>query len=371
MIDAIGIVNFEDNSVRVEGLDQYRTIAAMSFLGRYRLIDFALSNLVNSGVDRIKVMVKDKPRSLIEHLGSGSQYNINPKHGYLEMLYPDHKAANDAYFHDVYLLNENFSFLESNHRRYVIMMPSYMVYKIDFRDVIDKHEKSGADITCVYKNVNNADKKFVGCRVAEFDNDGRIKSIKENVGASKKAAIMTEAYIMKRELFMTLLSRASSFSPLYSFINVLTAALGSLKVRGYQHTGYLSCINSLQEYYNANMELIDYEKSRELFADDWPIYTKTNDSTPAFYSKTGHAKNSLIANGCEIYGDVENCILGRGVRVSAGCTVKNSLLLPTCYIGEYAQINYAIIDKHARVEHKRDIIGTADNLIYIRRGDKV
>ena len=371
MLNAVGIVNFEDSNVNIKGLSEFRTIPAMSYLGRYRIIDIVLSNMVNSGIDQIKVMSKDKPRSLIEHLGRGSQYNINPKHGFLEMLYPDRQIISDAYYHDVYMLNEYLSFFEESKARYVVIAPSYMIYKINYADVIDKHEKSGADITCVYKNTTNADIRYFGCKTAEFDKDGRITAIKENLGASKKASILTETYVLKRELLLTLLSRASSFSPLYSLIDILSSILTSVKVLGYQYTGYLVCVNSLQEYYRANMEMIDYETSKLLFTPDWPIYTKNNDSAPAFYSKTGHAKNCLIANGCEIYGDVENCVIGRGVKISEGSVIKNSLILPTSYIGPYAQINYAIIDKHAKVEHKKDIIGTPDNLIYIRRGDKV
>ena len=176
MLNAIGVVNFEDSSVIIKGLSEYRTIPAMSYLGRYRIIDIVLSNMVNSGIDQIKVMVKDKPRSLIEHLGSGTQYNINPKHGFVEMLYPDRQIVNDAYYHDVFMLNEYLSFFEQSKARYVVISPSYMIYKINYQDVIDKHEKSGADITCVYKNTTNADTRYIGCKVAEFDKEGKIKT---------------------------------------------------------------------------------------------------------------------------------------------------------------------------------------------------
>ena len=370
MIDALGIVNFEDSNVNIKGLSEFRTTPAMSYLGRYRIVDFVISNMVNSGIDHIKVMVRDKPRSLIEHIGSGEQYNINLKHGYVQVLYPDHQAANDVYFHDVFLLHQNIQALEESHAKYVVLAPSYMIHRINYEDVVKYHEESGADITCVYKSVDNANKEYLGCRRIELE-DQTIKSIEANIGDKKDAKILTETYIMKRELLREIVLRASDYSPLYSMVEAINAICAHLHVVGYEFTGYLACINSLESYYKCNMEMIDHEYSKQLFSADWPIYTQTNDSPPAFYAKSAHVKNCLIANGCEVYGDLENCILGRGVKIEAGANIKNSLILPKAYVGPYAQIEYAVVDKYARVENKKELIGTEDKLIYIKRRDKV
>ncbi len=371
MIDAIGIVNFEDSSVNVKGMSDFRSIPAMSFLGRYRIIDFTLSNMVNSGIDELSVLVKNKPRSLIEHLGNGSNYNINLKSGYLNILYTDNTTTNDAYFHDIYVMNSNLEKFQESNAKYVVISSSYMIYPLDYNKVIKAHEENGADITCVYKAVTNANKEYIGCKTAEIDKDDVITDIGRNKGAKKNANILTETYVIGRELFVDLVEKAPVISPLYNLIDVLTSVLDSLKVCGYRHEGYLACINSLEEYYDANMEMIDYEKAKELFNPDWPIYTKTNDSQPAFYAKTAHVKNCLIANGCVINGDLENCILGRGVTVGKGAVIKNALLLPECYIAPMAHIENAVIDKHSSVERKLEIIGTDDKLAYVRRRDRV
>ena len=370
MINAIGIVNFEDNSVSIKGMDQFRTLAAMSFLGRYRIIDFVLSNMVNSEIDHINVMVKEKPRSLIDHLGDGSLYNINSKRGFLRILFPDDPALNETYFHDVYLMNQYLHEIQDTQSKYVVISPSYMIMRINYQDVIKAHEESGADITCVYKSVTNANKKFTGCKTAVIK-DGIITDIQRNKGTKKNADILTETYVMDRELFIDLIEKAPLISPLYNLVDVITSVLSSLKVCAYEYKGFLVCINSLEEYYEANMEMIDYDKAQELFADNWPVYTKTNDSPPAFYSKNAHAKHCLIANGCVISGELENCILGRGVTIGKGAVVKNSVLLPDCYIAPMAHIENAVIDKHARVERKLEIIGTEDRLAYVKRRDRV
>ena len=326
--------------------------------------------MVNSEIDHINVMVKEKPRSLIDHLGDGSLYNINSKRGFLRILFPDDPALNETYFHDVYLMNQYLHEIQDTQSKYVVISPSYMIMRINYQDVIKAHEESGADITCVYKSVTNANKKFTGCKTAVIK-DGIITDIQRNKGTKKNADILTETYVMDRELFIDLIEKAPLISPLYNLVDVITSVLSSLKVCAYEYKGFLVCINSLEEYYEANMEMIDYDKAQELFADNWPVYTKTNDSHPAFYSKNAHAKHCLIANGCVISGELENCILGRGVTIGKGAVVKNSVLLPDCYIAPMAHIENAVIDKHARVERKLEIIGTEDRLAYVKRRDRV
>ena len=370
MIDVLGIVNIEDDSVRVRGISEFRTIPAMSFLGRYRIIDFVLSNMVNSGIDQIKVMVKDKPRSLIEHLGNGHQYNINFKHGFLELFYPDHSAANDAYYHDLYIMRENMEYFERSRKKYVIISPSYMLCRLDYSKVLEAHEKSGADVTLVYSSQTRTNKEFIGCHYLEMK-DGRVTDIKQNFGFNAKSDIFMETYVVERELFMKLIAESKDVSPLFTLMDRIQSLCGELNIRGYEYEGYLRCINSLETYYKYNMELIDSEKASQLFHDDWEIYTKTNDSPPAFYAKSAHVKKSLVANGCIVEGDLDNCILGRGVKVREGASIKNTLLLPYCEIGEFKHIENAIIDKHAKVLKKKELIGTPDNLVYIRRRDKV
>ncbi len=371
MIDALGIVNFEDFGVKVGGMSRYRTISAFSFLGRYRVVDFALSNMVNSGIDQIKVLVAEKPRSLIEHLGDGTQYDINPKHGSIQLLYPDSLAASNVYFHDIYMLNENIEFFKKVERKNIVIAPSYMICNLDYNDLIKSRQENGADITVGYKTVNKAKKEFLGCRTVQFDKDGKVKAIGDNVGVSNKANILMETYVMEKETFLELIQNAIKISPLYSLVDVLSVATDEFVIKGFEYDGYLACLNSLNAYYNANLDFLDEDNEEAFFTKDWPIYTRTNDSSPAHYGKNASVKNCMIANGCEINGAVENCILGRGVKIGEGAVIKNSLILPEVTIGNDCYIEYAVVDKHAQVVIAKEVIGEKEDLAYIKRRDVV
>ena len=369
MIDAIGIVNFEPNNI--QGLSQFRTVPAMTFIGRYRIIDFVLSNMSNSGIEQIKVLCKEKPASLMDHLGNGTQYNINSKKGYLQLVYPDNIAVGSIYTNDIYLMEETVNDIIDSNKKYVVISPSYMICRLNYQDVIREHEKSGADITCVYKKATRADIHYIGCMRADIDKDGRITDIRENMGVKAEENILMETYVMTKETYVKMIENAKSISPLFSFKNILATVLDTMNIRAYQYEGYLLCINSLQEYFNANMDLVEYKHMDQLFDDLWPIMTRTNDSVPAFYAKSAKVKNCLISNGCQIHGSVENCIVGRGVHISKGAVVKNAVLLANSYIAPDSHLEYVVVDKHARIENKRDICGTEDQVVYIRRRDRV
>ncbi len=372
MKDILGIVNFEDENARVEGLSNFRSIPAMSFLGRYRVVDFVLSNMVNSGIDHIKVLVKDKPRSLIEHIGIGSHYNINSKSGSLQILYSDKNITNKLYFTDVNLLKQYSTYIRESNQEYVVIAPSYMICKIDYQDVVEQHIKTGADVTAVYKQVTDGDKRFIGCEEFDIINN-RVVLMKVSHGSTNVKNISMETYIMHKDFLLDLIDEAAQRSAAYS-IGAFLANDDNIKyinVQGYKYEGYLSCINSLEEYYHTNLELINHQKAKEIFDRDWPVYTKTNDSPPAHYTPRAEVKNCMVANGCVVQGKIENCILGRAVKIKKGAVVRNSVILPNVIVGEGAIIENAVIDKDAQILVNKEIVGHEDQIAYVRRGDTI
>ncbi|MBO4218066.1 MAG: glucose-1-phosphate adenylyltransferase subunit GlgD [Erysipelotrichaceae bacterium] len=372
MFKCLGIVTFENDRHEIEGLSRYRTIPAMSFLGRYRIIDIVLSNMVNSGIDHIKILTKNKPRSLIEHIGSGSQYNINSKSGSLQILYSDEQVVNPLYYTDLALLRQYASTIAESKMDYIVIAPSFMIDRINYQEVVAQHVETKADITVVYKNIADADTNFLKCHRLTFEG-GQVVDSNLSQGENANAPISLETYIMKTDFFLNCLKEAAKVSELYSLKEFLTAEARNkhMNVRGYEYKGYLSCINSLRKYYETNMELIDYDKVNELFDPEWPIYTKTNDSSPTYYSEDARVTHSLIANGCAIRGTVDHCIIGRGVKIQKGAVVRDSLILPGAEICEGAHIEYAVIDKHAVVKYVKEIVGSKDNLMYVARRDTV
>lgn len=372
MSDVLGIVSFESDHMRVEGLMEYRPIPAISFLGRYRLIDFVVSNMSNSGISNLKVFVKKQPRSLIEQLGTGRHYNINSKRGHLQILYGEsNEITAGIYNHDINAYLQNMQFIEESNEKYVVIAPGYMVYSLDYNEVIKAHIESNADVTVVYKTIDDANENFIGCTTLTMDKEKRIESIAINAGQYKKRNVSLDTYVLSRKLFMDLVYEAARTSSLYTFKDILADVVVPLNIKGFAYRGYCACINSLDRYYEANMQLIDHKKAKQLFKDEWPIHTRTNDSAPAFYSSDAKVKNCLIANGCRVEGELENCVLGRGVTIRKGCKIKNSIILPETYIGEDAVIEYAVVDKKAKIENVKEIVGTRDALVYIKRRDRI
>lgn len=371
MCEALGIVNFEDTAVDIAGMTDYRTVSAVSFLGRYRLIDFVLSNMSNSGIQQIQIYIKNKPRSIIEHLGVGSQYNINPKRGKMHILYGEQSVRSEIYNHDVTNFSQCMHFIEEVNCPYVIVAPSYMVYRCDYKDMLNQHIASGNDITLLYKSTDEAKEHFLDCDTVTLDKDKRVIAFEKNRGKYKNRNISLECYIMSKKLFIEIVKRAANTSALYWFKDMLADCCMEYKIGGIAVKGYVACINNMKAYFEESMYLGKLENASELFKEDWPIYTKTSDSSPTQYAPGAKVSGCSVANGCYIEGTVENCVLGRNVVVKKGAVVKNSILLQGSYIGEGAKLDHVVVDKEAIVHHVKKLVGTADAPIYVKRRDRI
>ena len=368
---ALGIINFEDSTATIDGLGDFRPVPAISFMGRYRIIDFILSNYTNSGIDHVQVYCKEKPRNLIEHLGSGSYYNINSKRGSLQILYGEKPFSSPVYNNDVANFLLNMQYIEADPNPYVILAPSYFVYSLDFRNVLDEHIASGADVTVLYTPTKEAKTRFLGCDVLTIDKNKKITAFGKNHGSFKNRNISMEAYVMTKKMFITLCNQAADASSLYWFKDILADKCETMNFHAYNVHVPVICLNSLPEYYRANMALRDYDTALELFRPEWPIYTQTNDSCPTRIAETASVRESAIANGCVIKGTVDGCILGRNVTVKEGAVVRDSIILANVVIGEDTHLDHAIVDKYATVERVRRLEGTDAEPIYVRRRDRI
>lgn len=366
----MGIINYDDNFEDAAILGQ-RSLGAVSFLGRYRLIDFVLSNMTNSGIGAIQICVKDNPRSLIEHVDSGVQYNVNSKRGKLHILFGDSSKRSPIYNTDVHILKNNLHIIEESTYDYVVMAPSYMVYSIDFTKVIDEHDASKADVTMVYRRILDADEFYHNCQSVTVNKSSRVTKIVKNYGDVKLRNISLEAYVMKKDVFLNLIKHADEVSSIYTFKELLAEQLDTINVHGYQFKGMVYCINSLDMYYRASMHLLDYNHAKAIISKDWPVYTRTNDSEPTIYTDNANVKNSIVANGCVIEGTIENCVVGRDTVVKKGAVIKNSVIMADVVIGENVNINYTVIDKHVKVKNNREVIGKKNDIVYIGRNNIV
>ena len=369
MAKAFGIITAASNRYDIEGLQEYRPVSAFSFAGRYRLVDFPISNMSNSGIDRIQVYISGNPRSLVEHLGTGRNYNINSKRGKLQLLFHDEGNINRLYNTDIAAFMDSFNIIERTREDYVIITSSNMIYRQDFSELLDQHIKSEADVSLLYHRVDNAREAYRGCSCLILNRQKGVQSIEMNMCNADTRNIFMDTYVLKKSLFVDLIRKAAKTSSMYHLSRAVAMAVDELDIRGIQHKGYFAAVTDLKSYFDANLEMIDYEKAKSLFDARWPFYTRTTDSCPTQYFDDASVKNALISNGCLIEGTVENCVLGRGVRIGKGAVVKNSVVLAYAQIGSDVKVENQVIDKWARVIHAKELVSDSGKPGYVRRDD--
>lgn len=371
MAKALGIITFAGDAASCLELERYRSVGAFSFLGRYRVIDFPISNMSNSGINQIHIHVRKKPRSLMNHIGSGRHFNINAKHGKIEVLFGEQQYQSQLFYTDIASYYDNIEELENSQLPYVIITTGNVIARIDYNKLLKAHIEQGNDITVAYKYSDHAKEKYLNCDTLALSKDKQVTQIGINHGIYKARNISLSTYVLSRELFISLIQEARTTSALYWFRDILNDKVNRLDIKGYLCRGPVYIINSLDSYYYANMDLLNLEKVVDLFKEDWPIYTRTNDSVPAMYTEDAVVKKSVVSNGAEISGTVINSVIGRGCIIEEGAVVKNSLLLPGSVVKKNVSVDYVVIDRKATIGKVKELIGTKDNLIYIDRGGKI
>lgn len=371
MSKVLGILNFEPSYVHVKGIEDFRPISAASILGRYRVIDFMLSNFTNSGIDSIKVYIKNRPRSIVEHI-TRTSYNINSKKGKIHLLHGEVDYSNNDLFNvDIQAFKTYMEFVDVENSSYVVIAPSHFIFKQDFSEMLDYHIKSKNDVTVLYKNANDTDRNYLMGDVLSIDDRKRVTSFHKNRGKYKNGNVSLETYIMSTLTFKQLVEEASVTSSLYSFSDIVADNAKVLKIGAYQHRGYCACISTLRAYYEANMQIKKEKELTRLINEDWPIYTMTNDSCPTLYKEGAKVSGSIIANGCQIEGTVINSVIGRNVVIKQGAVVKDSVVLPDTFIDKKVKMECAVVDRLSIVTHIKDIKGTKEEPLYVKRGDRI
>lgn len=369
MCDALGIITSSANRTRVAGLQDYRPMGAFSFCGRYRVIDFPLSNMSNSEIDHIQVYVRENPRSLAEHLGNGSSYNINSKKGKLQLLFTEKDSVNDIYNTDISAFYENQNIIRRSQQTYVVVAPSYMIYKQDFSQALQQHIDSEADISLLYHHVNNAKEAFLNCNTINLNRQKGVLSLERNSGTAASRNIFMSTYIMKKDLFLQLVKEAHDLSSMYALSDIINLKCDELDIRGILHRGYFATVSDFNSYFEANLDLLDYDEAASLFTPDWPIYTVTTDAAPTRYYPGASVTHSMVSNGCLVKGKIENSVIGRGVRIDEGAVVKNSVVLAYSHIGEGVHVENQVIDKWANIIHAKNLVADPEHPGYVRRDD--
>ncbi|MFA6860802.1 MAG: glucose-1-phosphate adenylyltransferase subunit GlgD [Bacilli bacterium] len=369
-VKVLGLVNCFDNP-DFGPMTRHRAIASTSFLGRYAFIDVPLSNFLNSGIPSIGILCQNHIRSLSRHVGNGRSWINNTKIGDFQVLYDEPNVANPGYNTDVADINENRWFMRQVKPDYVVIAPPYMVYEADFKALIQEHIASGARITMLYMHGTNLKKSFINQSKIWLTDRGKITKMEPNRGEMDEGDISLGTYIMDYPMLESLLDYAKGTSSFFGLSDTLNYLSSSVLIKAVKLNDYVRCFDSLSHYLKFSLELLDENTFHELFADKWPIYTKTYDTPPVLYKSGCHVENSYIANGSIIEGTVINSVLGRGVVVKKGAIIKNAVIGSDAIIDENTHIENAVVDKEAQVLHISEVVGTLDDPLYISRGDIV
>ena len=372
--NVLGLIFSDIHAWGVSELIANRTVASIPFLGRYRLIDFTLSNMVNSDIYNIGVLTKSNYQSLIAHIGSGKEWDLSRKNGGLTIL-PPYVTGSDAgpYVGRLDALRRAKYFIESANCEYIILADCDIVYNIDYSDVIEYHKKSGADITCVYTETERKRENPSQIIVYDkIDENGRIHDIMLDPEVDGKYCAGLSTWVFNRDVLLHVMADANSHGMTSFFTDVLLGHINSLKLMGYKHEGYSARIDSLANNVKSSMMLLDKGNRNELFnISGRNIHTRVRDSSPTKYGSDAVVKNSLIADGCLIEGVVENSILFRGVKVNKGSVVKNCILMHDALIENNASLSWIITDKHVTVRDNRTLSADENYPFYIAKGKMV
>jgi len=375
--DAMAIIFANSYDNEVPSLVNERLMASIPFAGRYRLIDFTLSSLVECGIDNVSIIVKKNYRSLLRHLGSGRPWDLVRKNGGLNIVPPYAEKGIKVYNGRVEAVASIVEFLKVSKEQYVFMCDSNIALNFDFADMIRAHQESGADVTIAYKN-EPIPYGFMNLQMTQttdlyytFDLDGnKITQINTNSKEYGPQNLSMNLYLIEREKLIAQIERAYAQGHVFYERDVLAPMLGTDKICGYEFKGYSARITDMVSYFDENMKLLNPENLNALF-DGFNVYTTVRDDNPARYCSGSKASNSLIADGCVIEGEVDNCVLFRGVHVGKGTRIKNSIVMQDADIAGNCDIEYCIMDKEVTVASGKSIRGDKTFPVFVPAYKKI
>ena len=354
---AIGLVLAGGNNKAMKELTSRRAVAAMPIAGSYRSIDFALSNMSNSHIQKVAVLTQYNARSLNEHLNSSKWWDFGRKQGGLYVFNPTITADNSVWYRGTAdSMYQNLDFLKNSHEPYVVIASGDGVYKLDYGKVLEYHIEKKADITMVVKKLDDKeDLKRFG--LVSMSPEGRITEIDEKPIETNLTTASIGVYVIRRRLLIELIEKAAE-EDRHDFVKDILVRYKNLKrIYGYKLDTYWSNISTVNSYYKTNMDFLDKDIRNYFFKEYPDIYSKVDDLPPAKYNYGANVKNSLVASGCIINGMVENSVLFKKVYIGNNSVIKNSIILNNTYIGDNAYIENCIVESNGTIKANTRHVG--------------
>lgn len=357
MEKVVGIVIANYDTPELSALTNERTIASLPYCGRYRLIDFPLSNMVNSGIDTVGLILPYKYRSIIDHIGIGKEWSLDKKNGGLYVLPGSAFGVGSSTAR--FLIRDfgrNKVYIERSGADHVIVTSANTVINVDYTPLIEQHKAEDADITMLYK-IAPRDNAYLSTITVE---DGLVTDVTK--GAKEGDMEFIDTFIIKKDVLMDIIEgyKAVSYSDLFE---CLKGSYSQFKVKAFEFKGYSKSIFSLPAYFDGNMDSLGYDVDKDLFNHTNPILTKVQDSVPTKYGKACSVKNCTIPAGCTINGEVKDSVLFRDVVIEEGAVVKNSIIMQNCVIKAGAVVENAIVDRRNVIESGTVLKGTKESIL--------
>jgi len=375
MATAAGLIFSNIHDRNVPELTQKRSMASVPFGGRYRLVDFALSNMVNADITKVGIITHYNYQSLVDHLGTGKDWDLARSTGGLKILPPqittfDNAVAKTVFSSRLDALMNAYNFVSKSTEEYIVLSDCDIVCNIDLKDVIRFHIDNGADITLVTKNVYMTSEMAKNCTIVETDVNGRVTNLVDNPASMEgNLDVCLNIFVLRREylnrIIIDTLSRGyKSFTK-----DIIAANKNNMKFMKYEYAGYFATINTLDGYFKSSMDFLSADVRKSVFGNkSRPVYTKVKNSAPAKYMEGASVKNSLIADGCVIEGVVENSILFRGVHVGKGTVIKNCIVMQDSTVGKNVNLNCVIADKNVVIKDGRNLSGHETHPFALAKG---
>ncbi len=361
------------NDATMGELTNKRTMASIPFGGRYRQVDFALSNLSCAGVRHVGIISRHNYQSLMNHIGDGEEWGLELAEGGLEFLTPYAQTTVGTYRGKLESLNNAMDFLEyGDEDELVVMIDSAILSNIDLRAVLDAHVASGKDITVVTKTgICNGEKKID--LALKLDENGEPTDMVVDYVAPAEYVASMDIFVLSKKWLVKAVKEMIARDKFHMDRDLVMGGWnrGVVTVNVYQFEGTAMFNESVEEYFYNSLALIKKDVRKDMFSGNHSVYTKVRDRVPTYYGEGSEIENSLIADGCMLEGEVENSVLFREVTIGKGAEVENCILFNNAVIGEGAELKYVILDKNVTVTPGAKLIGTKKNPIIVKRGETV
>lgn len=359
------------NDVAVDALTEKRTMASLPFGGRYRQVDFHLSNLTAAGIDHVGIVSRSNYQSMMNHVGSGEEWGLELEDGGLEFLTPYALGNDDRYRGKLENLNAVLDFLRFSEDDYVVLTDSSILTNLDVKDIIESHKASGKDITIVVKPGVANGKKVLDLAI-KMEND-QITDMVVSYAAEEGYLASMDIFVVGREWLIRKVTECVAHDKYHMDRDLVLGQWneGTISINVYKHEGVALYNESTAEYFANSMALLDKDVREGIFHAHHPIFTKVRDRVPTYYGDRCQVENSLLADGCILEGSVKHSVLFRDVVVEEGAKVESCVLMNNATIGKSAQLQYVILDKDVTISAGTKLIGTPSAPIIIKRGETV